>query len=164
MCGQPRRSGPTLVGSSAGALVQWLKLPAWKVDDRGLEPHSGLQVLKKQNVSSALTPKKINIVGSLRDRELACSASDRQGSNFKSCVWRAMSSHSSHDPQEVLQAQFSLYVYKGGPKTPFIHFIWSGVEYHTCSHSFILISIYYSFIFGLIHSVISIYVPSLIFS
>ena len=51
-----------------------------------------------------------SVVGSLRDREVACSASDRQGSNFESCVWRAVSSHSSHHPQEVLQAQFSLYV------------------------------------------------------
>ena len=32
--------------------MQWLKLPAWKVGDRGLEPHSGLQVSKKQYVSS----------------------------------------------------------------------------------------------------------------
>ena len=40
-----------------GALVQWLKLPAWKVGDGGFEPHSGLQVLKKQNVSSPLTHK-----------------------------------------------------------------------------------------------------------
>ena len=30
-----------------GALVQWLKLPVWKVGDRGFEPHSGLQVSKK---------------------------------------------------------------------------------------------------------------------
>ena len=28
----------------ARALMQWLKLPAWKVGDRGFEPHSGLQV------------------------------------------------------------------------------------------------------------------------
>ena len=34
---------------------------------------------------------KLIIVGSLRDRELACSASDRQGSNFESCVWRTVS-------------------------------------------------------------------------
>ena len=33
-----------------GAQVQWLKLPAWKVGVRGFEPHSGLQVSKKQNV------------------------------------------------------------------------------------------------------------------
>ena len=59
---------------------------------------------------------KVNIVGSLRDREVACSASDRQGSNFESCVWRTVSSHSSHHPQEVLLAQFSLYVNKGGLK------------------------------------------------
>ena len=35
---------------------------------------------------------KVSIVGSLRDREVACSASDRRGSNFESCVWRAVSS------------------------------------------------------------------------
>ena len=59
---------------------------------------------------------KLSIVGSLRDREVACSASDRQGSNFESCVWRTVSSHSSHHPQEVLLAQFSLYVHKGSLK------------------------------------------------
>ena len=40
----------------------------------------------------------VSIVGSLRDREVACSASDRQGSNFESCVWRTVSSQSSHHP------------------------------------------------------------------
>ena len=33
--GQPR----------AGALVQWLNLPAWKVGDRGFKPHTGRQVV-----------------------------------------------------------------------------------------------------------------------
>ena len=56
---------------------------------------------------------KVSIVGSLHDREVACSASDRQGSNFESCVWRTVSSHHT---QEVLLAQFSLYVHKGGLK------------------------------------------------
>ena len=60
---------------------------------------------------------KLSIVGSLRDREVVCSVSDRQGSNFESCVWRTMSSHSSHHPQEVHLAQSSLYVHKGGLKT-----------------------------------------------
>ena len=64
--------------------------------------------------SPCATVVKVSIVGSLRDREVACSASDRQGSNFESCVWRTVSSHSSHHPQEVLLAQFSLYVRKGG--------------------------------------------------
>ena len=64
---------------------------------------------------------KVSIVGSLRDREVACSASDRQGSNFESCVWRTVSSHSSHHPQEVLLAQFSLYVHKGGLKPDSFH-------------------------------------------
>ena len=41
----------------AGALVQWVKLPAWKVGHREYEPHSVLPVLKKQNVSSPLTRK-----------------------------------------------------------------------------------------------------------
>ena len=66
---------------------------------------------------------KVSIVGSLRDREVACSASDRKGSNFESCVWRTVSSQSSHHPQEVLLAQFSLYVHKGGLKPDSFFFI-----------------------------------------
>ena len=66
---------------------------------------------------------KVSIVGSLRDREVACSASDRQGSNFESCVWRTVSSQLSHHPQEVLLAQFSLYVHKGGLKPESFHFL-----------------------------------------
>ena len=66
---------------------------------------------------------KVSIVGSLRDREVACSASDRQGSNFESCVWRTVPSQSSHHPQEVLLAQFSLCVHKGGLKPDSFHFI-----------------------------------------
>ena len=63
-------------------------------------------------------------MGSLRDREVACSASDRQGSNFEYCVWRAVSSQSSHHPQEVLLAQFSLYVHKSGLKPDSFHFFY----------------------------------------
>ena len=66
---------------------------------------------------------KVSIVESLRDREVACSASDRQGSNFESCVWRTVSSQSSHHPQEVLLAQFSLYVHKGGLKPDSFHLL-----------------------------------------
>ena len=61
---------------------------------------------------------KVSIVGSLRDREVACLASDYQGSNFESCVWRTVS---SHHPQEALLAQFSLYVHKGGIKPDSFH-------------------------------------------
>ena len=68
---------------------------------------------------------KVNIVGSLRNREVACLASDRQGSNFESCVWRTMSSQSSHHPREVLLAQFSLYVHKGGLNPDSFHFIFT---------------------------------------
>ena len=73
---------------------------------------------------------KLSIVWSLRDREVACSASDRQGSNFESCVWRIVSSHSSHHPQEVLLAQSSLYVHKGGLNPDSFHF------YHVLVHQF----------------------------
>ena len=52
-----------------------------------------------------------NIVGSLRGREVAWSASDRHGSNFESSVWRTVSSHSSH---HLILAQCSLCVHKGG--------------------------------------------------
>ena len=74
------------------------------------------------NTTSTHPRVKVSIVGSLRDREVACSASDRQGSNFESCVWRTVSSQSSHHPQEVLLAQFSLYVHKGGLKPDSFHF------------------------------------------
>ena len=74
---------------------------------------------------------KVSIVGSLRDREVACSASDRQGSNSESCVWRTVSSQSSHHPQEVLLAQFSLYVHKGGLKPDSFHLFTS---HSTISH------------------------------
>ena len=45
------------------------------------------------------------------------------GLNFKSCVWRAVSPHSYHHPQEVLLAQFSLYVNKCGVKPHSFYFI-----------------------------------------
>ena len=61
-----------------------------------------------------------NVVWSHNDREVACSASDRQGPNFKSYIWRAVSSHSSLHPQEFLLAHFSLYVHKRWPDTPCI--------------------------------------------
>ena len=44
------------------------------------------------------------------------------GLKFESCVWRTVSSQSSHHPQEVLLAQFSLYVHKGGLKPDSFHF------------------------------------------
>ena len=59
---------------------------------------------------------KLSIVGSLRDREVGCSASDLQGLNFEFCVWRAVSSHSFHHPQEVLLAQCA----QKWPKASFI--------------------------------------------
>ena len=88
---------------------------------RGSVP--GLGGLKETKMFLPHPRVKVSIVGSLRDREVACSASDRQGSNSESCVWRTVSSQSSHHPQEVLLAQFSLYVHKGGLKPDSFHFI-----------------------------------------
>ena len=86
---------------------------------RGSVP--GLGGLKETKLFLPHPRVKVSIVGSLRDREVACSASDRQGPNFESCVWRTVSSQSSHHPQEVLLAQFSLYVHKGGLKPDSFH-------------------------------------------
>ena len=94
--------GPRVVVSTA----------AFHARARGTVP--GLGGLKETKMFLPHPRVKVSIVGSLRDREVACSASDRQGSNFESCVWRTVSSQSSHHPQEVLLAQFSLYVHRGG--------------------------------------------------
>ena len=87
---------------------------------RGSVP--GLGGFKETKMFLPYPRVKVSIVGSLRDREVACSASDRQGSNFESSVWRTVSSQSSHHPQEVLLAQFSLYVHKSGLKPDLFHF------------------------------------------
>ena len=106
-----RGGGPRVVVSTA----------AFHARVRGSVP--GLGGLKETKMFLPHSRVKVSIVGSLRDREVACSASDRQGSNFESCVWRTVSSQSSHHPQEVLLAQFSLYVHKGGLKPDSFHFL-----------------------------------------
>ena len=108
--------GPRVVVSTA----------AFHARVRGSVP--GLGGLKETKLFLPHPRVKVSIVGSLRDREVACSASDRQGSNFESCVWRTVSSQSSHHPQEVLLAQFSLYVHKGGLKPDSFHFHRTGVR------------------------------------
>ena len=100
--------GPRVVVSTA----------AFHARVRGSVP--GLGGLKETKLFLPHPRVKVSIVGSLR--EVACSASDRQGSDFESCVWRTVSSQSSHHPQEVLLAQFSLYVHKGGLKPDSFHF------------------------------------------
>ena len=114
-----------------------LEQPDWNVVNRGAiqsfkhcssstsQLHPVSAVWKKLKMFLPHPRVKVSIVGSLRDREVACSASDRQGLNFESCVWRTVSSQSFHHPQEVLLAQFSLYVHKGGLKPDSFHFILS---------------------------------------
>ena len=66
--------GPRVVVSTA----------AFHARVRGSVP--GLGGLKETKMFLHHPRVKVSIVGSLRDREVACSASDRQGSNFESCV------------------------------------------------------------------------------
>ena len=110
-----------LLGNWGGGPRVVVSTAAFHARVRGSVP--GLGGLKETKLFLPHPRVKVSIVGSLRDREVACSASDRQGSNFESCVWRTVSSQSSHHPQEVLLAQFSLYVHKGGLKPDSFHFL-----------------------------------------
>ena len=133
--------GPRVVVSTA----------AFHARVRGSVP--GLGGLKETKMFLPHPRVKVSIAGSLRDREVACSASDRQGSNFESCVWRTVSSQSSHHPQEVLLAQFSLYVHKGGLKPDSFHFLTS-IMFLTS------IILTWKYVISLIFSAWSLYHPS----
>ena len=111
------RAGPVLV-------LVWPHVQCWSSSGIGLTTCSGNKKGTAPHIKAWCSVKEaLSIVGSFRDREVACSASDLQGSNFESCVWRTVSSHSSEHPQEVLLAQFSLYVHKGGLKPALFLFI-----------------------------------------
>ena len=71
-----------IVGGSPRVVVSTAALHA-RV--RGSAPDLG--GLKETKMFLPHPRVKPSIVGSLRDREVVCSASDRQGSNFESCVW-----------------------------------------------------------------------------
>ena len=107
---------------------------------RGSVP--GLSGLKETKMFLPHPHVKVSIEGSLRDREVACSALDHQGSNFESCVWRTVSSQSSHHPQEVLLAQFSLYVHKGGLKSD--SFLFNPCIYGNCRKKILLFMFLFS--------------------
>ena len=110
------RFSHSAVGFQGGGPRVVVSTAAFHARVRGSAP--GLGGFKETKMFLPHPRVKVSIVGSLRDREVACSASDRQGSNFESCVWRTVSSHSSHHPH--LLAQFSLYVQ--WPKARFILF------------------------------------------
>ena len=93
-----------LPGASGGGPRVVVSTAAFNARVRGSVP--GLGGLKETKMFLPHPRVKVSIVGSLRDR---------QGSNFESCVWRTVSSQSSHHPQKVLLAQFSP-----------IHFIYPG--------------------------------------
>ena len=112
---QPGGGGPKVVVSTA----------AFHARIQGSVP--GLDGLKET--------KYVSSPSTCESQYCACSASDRQGLNFESCVWRAVSSQSSHHPQEVLLAQFSLYLHKGGLKPYSFHFfIQPGSYIHVYIH------------------------------
>ena len=58
---------------------------AFQARVRGLVP--GLSSLKETKMFLSHSLVKLSIVGSLHDREVACSASDLQGLNFESCLF-----------------------------------------------------------------------------
>ena len=115
---------------------------------RGSVP--GLGGLKETKMLLPHPRVKVSIVGSLCDREVACSASDRKDSNFESCVWTAVSSQLSHHPQEVLLAQFSLYVHKGGLKPDSFHFIFQRYMIKKCCFSMESCPLNNAFLVGLL--------------
>ena len=121
VCEPTHVSGPTLDYVKGGSPRVVVSTAAFHARVWGSV--SGLGGLKKTEMFLTHPRVKVSIVGSLRDREVACSASDRQGSNFESCVWRTVSYQSSHHPQEVLLTQFNLCVHKGGLKPDSFHFI-----------------------------------------
>ena len=90
-------------------MVSTATLHAFQARVRGSFP--GLGGLKEKQIFLPHLLVKLSIVGSLRAREVACSASDLQGLIVESYVWKAVSSHSSHHLQEVLLARLSLYVH-----------------------------------------------------
>ena len=67
---------------------------------------------------------KLSIVGSLRDLEVVCSAPDLQGLTFESCVWRAVSSHSSHHPH-MARKETALVDYAAGQSKTAVGSIYS---------------------------------------
>ena len=73
------------MGGGPGVVVS---TAAFHARVRGSVP--GLGGLKETKMFLPHPRVKVSIVGSLRDREVACSASDRQDSNFESCVWRTV--------------------------------------------------------------------------
>ena len=88
------------LGSGGGGGAGWCsgyKAVCLKSRDRGFVPRSGIQVSEKQNFLSRslvkITRKYCVEHWILHDWEVACSGSDRQGSNFESYVWRAVWSY-----------------------------------------------------------------------
>ena len=75
----------TIVNNGAGGPRIVVSTAALHARVRGTVP--GLGGLKGTKRFLPNPRVKVSIMGSLLDREVACSASDRQGLNFESCVW-----------------------------------------------------------------------------
>ena len=103
--------------------MQWLKLPAWKVRDRGFEPHSNLQISKKRNVSSLHTCKDSILQEasvSLRARhQTARTRISNLCLDGRAISFIAPSSRGSPGPVYAICAQ-------KWPRTPFISFLFCG--------------------------------------
>ena len=94
IAGVPHYMFTTNEGGDPGAVVKAACLESLGSPVRTPLWHSSF---KETKVHSPLTRKD----------GILCSVSDRQSSNFEFSVWRAVSSDSSHHPQDILLAQLS---------------------------------------------------------
>ena len=83
-----------------GMRVEIQKNKINEIGNRGLSLTLAFQ-FQRNKIFLPCSLEMFQYCGNLRNREVACSASDRQGSNFESSIWRAVSSHSSHHPREA---------------------------------------------------------------
>ena len=117
--------------------MQWLKLPAWKVGDRGLETYSSIHVSKKQKF---LTSSLIKI--QYCDREVASPAQ-----TARARISNAVSEWQCHHIHLTILRGFSwssiaYNCAQRWPETPFISFHFSQLTRCTLLHSVAHIVIY----------------------
>ena len=108
--------------SAGGGPEVVVSIAAFHARVRGSVPgFGGLKETKKMFLPHPRA--KVTIVGSLRYRAVACSASAARARISNPVSGGQCQSQSSHYLQEVLLAQFSLYVHKGGLKPDSFHFL-----------------------------------------
>ena len=133
-----------ITGGGCGAVVKPACLESWSSKVRPPLWHSSFKDTKCFFPAHSW---RFNIVESLRDREVACSASDPQGSNFEFCVWGAVSSHLSQHP--YMHRRFAwpglAYMYRKVPEKPLsFYFISINIIYmYVCTCVYAYMPVFY---------------------